>query len=372
MYLQSNSTITVSGTPNTGAINVSGLTNSGWSTVSPEGHAFNSGWSLIGNPYPSSVDLSASRNTNGFDNQIQLFIPTGQYKGTYQPRILGVSGNPVKLSAFQGFMVHKTAVGGTSTFPFLQSERTTTQDTAHRFHKTGIENSLSVNVSGNGYNDVTHVSFDANATDAFDAEFDANKFPSLSGQPTLYTTSTSNNNEWMSINTQGIFAKSAIVPMGFAAGVDGSYTITVSAADLATFDASVNIYLEDKQNSSNWINLRSNSSYTFTARATDNWNRFALHFEKAAAAGVTEVVASNTLNIFSTENKVLVDFTKLKNVDATIQVYNILGQELSNETHHSSDTYVKAIDNVEAAYVIVKVRMADGSVTGKKLFITKQ
>ena len=372
LYLQSNSTMTVLGTPNTGNISVSGLTNSGWSTVSPEGHPFNSGWSLIGNPYPSSLDMSGSRNANGFDNQIQVFIPTGSYKGTYQPRLLGVSGNPVKLSAFQGFMVHKTAVGGTSTFPIYQSERTTTQDTAHRFHKTGIENSLAVNVSGNGYNDVTHVEFNNNATDAFDPEFDANKFPSLNGQPTLYTTPTGNSNEWMSINTLGTFAKSAVVPMGFAAGVDGNYTFTVSVADLATFDASINIYLEDKQNPNNWINLRNNNSYAFAARSTDNWNRFLLHFEKSAAAGVTEVVANNNLNIFSTDNRVLVDFTKLKNVDATIQIFNILGQELSNETHRSSDTYVKAIENVDAAYVIVKVKMSDGSIVGKKLFIVNK
>jgi hypothetical protein len=370
LYLQSNSTVTVSGSPNTGNINVSGLTNSGWATVSPEGHPFNSGWSLVGNPYPSSLDLASSRLTNGFDNQIHIFVPTGNYKGTYQPYILGT--HPVKLSAFQGFMVHKTTVGGTSAFPFLQSERTTTQDTSHRFHKTGIENSLAVNVSGNGYNDVTHVEFNNNATDAFDPEFDANKFPSLNGQPTLYTTPTGNSNEWMSINTLGTFAKSAVVPMGFAAGVDGNYTFTVSVADLATFDASINIYLEDKQNPNNWINLRNNNSYAFAARSTDNWNRFLLHFEKSAAAGVTEVVANNNLNIFSTDNRVLVDFTKLKNVDATIQIFNILGQELSNETHRSSDTYVKAIENVDAAYVIVKVKMSDGSIVGKKLFITKQ
>ena len=370
LYLQSNSTVTVSGSPNTGNISVSGLTNSGWATVSPEGHPFNSGWSLVGNPYPSSLDLASSRLTNGFDNQIHIFVPSGNYKGTYQPYILGT--HPVKLSAFQGFMVHKTTIGGTSAFPFLQSERTTAQDTSHRFHKSGIENSLAINVSGNGYNDVTHVEFNSNATDAFDAEFDANKFPSLNGQPTLYTTPSGNANEWMGINVLGTFAKSAVVPMGFASGVDGNYTFTVSTADLATFDASINIYLEDKQNPNNWINLRTNNSYTFSARSTDNWNRFVLHFEKSAAAGITDVVANNNLNIFSADNRVLVDFTKLKNVDATIQIFNILGQELSNETYRSSDTYVKAIENVEAAYVIVKVRMADGSVVGKKLFITKQ
>ena len=159
--------------------------------------------------------------------------------------------------------------------------------------------------------------------------------------------------------------------MGFEAGADGSYTFSVSADDINTFDASVNIYLEDKQNPNNWINLRTNSSYTFTANATDARERFALHFEKTST-GVIEAAGSNSnLNIFSVENKVLVDFTKLKNVDASIQIYNIIGQELSNETHNTANIYSKTLENVEAAYVIVKVKMSNGEILGKKLFITK-
>ena len=368
IYLTSASKVTLTGTPNTGNINIAGLTNSNWSFHSPEGNNYNSGWSLVGNPYPSSLDMTTSPLGNGFDNQIQIFQPTGPFKGSYAPAILG--GRPIPIPAFQGFMIHKTATGGTATWQFLQSERTTGVGTGYSFRKTGDNNQLSVLVSGNGFNDITNVQFSDVATDGFDPEFDANKFASLHGQPTLYTLA-SGTDQWMGINVLGSFERSAIVPMGFSAGATGSFTFAVNNDDLATFDPSVNIYLEDKQNSNNWINLRNNSSYTFTASTTDAKERFVLHFEKTSTS-INEVVSSNSnLNIFSVENKVLVDFTKLKNVDATIQIYNILGQELSNETHHASSTYVKAVDNVEAAYVIVKVKMADGSVTGTKLFITK-
>lgn len=67
----------------------------------------------------------------------------------------------------------------------------------------------------------------------------------------------------------------------------------------------------------------------------------------------------------------MVDFTRLQTVDATIQVYGILGQQLSNEQHHTADIYSKTIDNVQAAYVIVTVRMSDGQITTKKVLLTK-
>ena len=76
------------------------------------------------------------------------------------------------------------------------------------------------------------------------------------------------------------------------------------------------------------------------------------------------------LNIYSFENRVTVDFSQFQNVDASIQIYNVLGQEISSDQYHNSDKYVKALD-LEAAYVIVRVRMADGSIASKKLFIHK-
>jgi hypothetical protein len=66
----------------------------------------------------------------------------------------------------------------------------------------------------------------------------------------------------------------------------------------------------------------------------------------------------------------MVDFSQYKNVDATIEIFNVLGQSLSTEEFHSPTTYVKALD-LDAAYVIVHVRMADGTTEAKKLFIHK-
>ena len=55
--------------------------------------------------------------------------------------------------------------------------------------------------------------------------------------------------------------------------------------------------------------------------------------------------------------------------DATVIIYDILGQEISNEKVVNNVVYQKEIDNIEAAYMIVMVRN-DQEITTKKVLIT--
>jgi hypothetical protein len=87
--------------------------------------------------------------------------------------------------------------------------------------------------------------------------------------------------------------------------------------------------------------------------------------------GISTIPTDQTLRIYSYLNNVMVDFSQYKTVDATIRIYDIIGQELSNESYHSPDTYVKVLNDVDAAYIIVSVKMSDGQIISKKLFISK-
>ncbi len=60
---------------------------------------------------------------------------------------------------------------------------------------------------------------------------------------------------------------------------------------------------------------------------------------------------------------------KQKTVNAEIEIYNIIGQALVKEKFGRSSIYSRSLDNLEAAYVIVRV-MNEDKVTTKKLFIT--
>ena len=125
--------------------------------------------------------------------------------------------------------------------------------------------------------DITTVSFNPSATNSFDAAYDANKQDGSAGHPTLYTFFP-NATTWYAINTVPSLTQTATVPMGLRPNNNGTMTITPQGIE--TFDATTYILLEDKLTGT-WQNLR-DGAYTFTTTATDNQQRFALHFSPPA------------------------------------------------------------------------------------------
>jgi surface protein len=269
-----------------------GNTNSGWTNTTLQGRTQNAGWALVGNPYLSTIDL-ASKTATGFDNQAQVWQTSGPYTGTYQPVIMG--GGSAFVAPFQGFMVHKTAVGGSSTFGVTRNECVNSTST---FYKTGNGNgTLSLKVSGNGFNDITKLTFDDQATNQFDIVMDANKLPGRLTQPMI---ATNVNNISYSINNLASIETNPSVPVMFMAGTNGNYTITVD--DINTFDPTVMIYLEDKVTNAPWIDLRQNNVYTFAGTTAQTKDRFELHFGPAAFA-VAKAADCNSLGAIALEQE---------------------------------------------------------------------
>jgi hypothetical protein len=515
-------TYDLSGAANTGNIAVPGLDNSNWSTLSAEGNTFTSGWHLLGNPYPSPVDLSVNHAvTEGFDAQLQVWMPSGPWQGTWDARLMGVDA---QVASSQGFQVHNSNVGTPQTFTFTNAERVRTSVSNPAFFQMPNQSALNLIVESNaGRRDRTRVYFNSDATANFDQLYDADKLISTQGAPTVYTWMATAPERRMGINTLTDINTTSTVPMAFLAGTDGTFTIT--AEGINTFDPTSYIILEDVQ-AGVMHNLR-NGNYTFTSTTNDARNRFVLHFTPAAEVNATASSCSNdgaitvtqagsavwnysvtntqgtilssgvvnqttpatvnnlsagvytltladnngytvvkniqvtgsasinptfvapatatvgqdvtfnntttdavnyewnmgdgtvitgianptysyntagqytvtltvvsangcsntisqlvtvgaatgianvgegTLNIYGAGNKVYVDFSKLKGVEATIEIYNVIGQNLSTEKFGKSTIYAKEIKNLDAAYVIVKV-LNNGEITTKRVFI---
>jgi len=89
----------------------------------------------------------------------------------------------------------------------------------------------------------------------------------------------------------------------------------------------------------------------------------------AGATGINNLNGTNGLNIWSHDNRIYVDFTALQAVDATVIIYDILGQQISNEKVTNNLVYQREINNIEAAYMIVMVKEGE-KITTKKVFIS--
>jgi PKD repeat protein len=250
------------------SITVPSLTNSGWAShTTLQGRPQSSGWNLVGNPFLAYLDLSTHA---GFDNQVQVWMTNGPYTGTYQPLLMG-SGT-ANIAPFQAFMIHRT--NGSGNFVFNETECTNTPSSTN-FYKAN-DNELKVNVSGNGFSDKTLIAFNADASNGFDPVFDANKFHSKLGQPTLYTLA---GTEHLAIDVLPSLTTTAAVPLSFEPGTNGAFTFTFD--NVSAFDPTSFIYLEDKKVGGNWLDIRANNNYNFNALKNDNWDRFMLHFTPA-------------------------------------------------------------------------------------------
>ncbi|MDB5282796.1 MAG: C-terminal target protein [Bacteroidota bacterium] len=88
----------------------------------------------------------------------------------------------------------------------------------------------------------------------------------------------------------------------------------------------------------------------------------------SSTSGFNTITGSKGIGIWSNGNKVFVDFRQQQKVDAVVTIYNVLGQQISNEKFNSNMLYQKEIGNIEAAYFTVSVK-DNNQVTTKKVFV---
>jgi hypothetical protein len=227
-----------------------------------------------GNPNPLN-DMPA-----GFDKQIQFYITgNSNLTGSYQTYNVAING-AADIALGQGFWVRVTTPGTTPAWTLGQGHRTTQSPTYFDVNPQ-IESHLKVNVSGNGFADLSNIYFVNGAESGLDI-YDGNKWSSATGQPTLYTKA---GEEVMGINSLPSLSETMVVPMGLTPGANGNFTFTFE--DIASFPQTAMIYLEDlKLGTMN--NLRDNATYEFAANLNDNPDRFMLHFQPGLQAEVAD------------------------------------------------------------------------------------
>ncbi len=354
---------------------LTGLKNSNWTneTVQSISQPFNivSGWHLLANPFLAPLNMAATLSSNpGFDDAC-VYDESGIYRPLIIPAIYNFSNSGVVnagyLAPFQAVMVHRglgapvtqtPTLLGSASFTFDKNNCAATQSPV--FYKQTNGAGLAIQVTGNGHTDYTYCGYSSDATSDFEVGFDSRKITSDAGVPTLYT---KNNDVFMAINTYHSIEETPSIDLGIWPGVNGNFTLTFAGID--NFDISTVIILEDKANGQ-LTDLRANNNYSFTQTLADNPDRFVIHFSELVISGVNHV-AADQFKMFSSGNTLYVDFSNMENVNATIDIYNVLGQQISSEKFGSSGIYSKLMSSF-TGYVMVKT-VNGGVVRTGKFFI---
>jgi hypothetical protein len=344
-YLNGNATFALTGTPNQGASYSTSTTRGTWSTTTTlQGNSYQSGWNLVGNPFLSTVNLATKA---GIDNDVKVYNTTGPYQGTYSTLFAG-SGTAF-IAPYQGFYVRNSAAGA-GTYSIDKSECV---NTAATFNKNG-EQVVQLIVEGNGYADKTNIAFETAATANYDNGFDAVKFLSRGGQPTIYTMIDDVKAEYNILNN---ITETPSVDVYFQPGTNGNFTLSFN--DMSNLPANTKVVLEDKQLNT-FTPITATTKYNFTATTQDSKNRFTLLFTEEAAPTSIDKTTENTPDIYISNHQLFVNTQTLNNEVKSITVFNVLGQtEFTNAA--SNGLFVKSLENLNTGVLIVKVEFKNGT-----------
>jgi len=305
------------------------------------------GYNLIGNPYPSGLDIHGF-NTWGNNMDASIWVWDGsQY--LFQNSMFGNLG--WYIAPKQAFMVKANNVAPSFVIP------ATAKSFSGTFLKSTVADLLKLQVNGNNYSDAAYINFNSNATNDYDGQFDVEKLFGIEAAPQLYSTITGKN---LSINTLPSLNGNVVVPMSLKVGANGTYTI--NASEMNSFASGTSIYLEDLKTGS-FTNLKQQPVYTFTANVSDNSDRFRIHF--AAPNGIAENGNGN-IRIYSNDNVIYVNNLANENIKEIV-VMNVLGQQLLSKQSVNRTLNTITMD-VASAYYVVKV-VTENKVYTQKVYV---
>ena len=344
-------------------------------------------WNLIGNPYPSALDVVSTGGFLDANPQIEGFVkiwthtqlPTNTVDPFYQNFVsnyyvsdystynrTGLTSGPgdYKVGSGQGFMVLMDAgAATTSSVTFNNSMRSRTFAN-NQFYKSANAN---INKKSRIWIDLvsptettrTLVGYVEGATQGLDDMFDA--YTDYKPAQNFY--SIINDNPYIIQGRTLPFDVNDRVPMGIKIPTNGTYTIAIAAVDGLFSGNTQTIYIEDKL--LNTINDVTNSPYQFTATQGTINDRFVLRYTNQALSNPDNNLLENSVSVFSSNNEIKIN-SSLENIkDYTI--YNVLGQTLASKNNVNANQSVEnsILKNNQA--LIVKVTLENGQTVTKKI-----
>jgi hypothetical protein len=351
------------------------LNNGNISVPVTRGSAGESGWNLVGNPYPSPIDWTTVYNLTGNNTIVSPFIwrriATGQYTGTFdyyqQGTPAGTNGGTTQIQSSQGFFVRATTNGNLT---MNNTMRVTSGYANPQFFrteesKTELEGFLRLELKNSRIGDGTIINFNSKATEKIDANFDMEKIMlNSSNVPNFYTR---NENKRIAINGLPPLAEERIIPLFFITFESGQHTI--SASHIANFKENVMVILEDK--TLGILHDLQAKPYVFTTNANNGAenNRFQLRLMPNMSFNIDEWAS---INIFPnpTQNDLQIKLLSKQEGNLKVNIYDATGRMvLSDEIEKTRDIMEGKynISDFKQGIYIVELQQGNNKMTKKIL-----
>lgn len=322
---------------------------------------FNDNYNLVGNPYPSSINvldfLTLNTNIEGavrlwtHNTPLSSAIPNpfyGSFAANYTPNDyityngLGTVSGPAGFNGYiaggQGFLVNMNDGAATTqnitfnnslrsrAYNNSQFYRTASNATSSELekHRIWLDISNQSNIS-----DRTLIGYVESATPGKDRLFDA----ITSVMPSFLKIYTLVEQDKLTIQGRPLpFDVNDRVSLGVNVPTAGNYTIAIAAID-GMFNGNQIIYLEDLQ--LNVIHNLKNAPYSFTAtNGGEINNRFVVRYTNETLSNNDEV-ANNQIIVFNNQNGININLNGIESNE--IVIHDVLGRVLYQNTNNNQN-----------------------------------
>lgn len=356
-------------------------------------------WNLIGNPYPSAIDVDLfftenNLTSNPTDGKLtgtiylwsQNTAPTSTANGnqplnfsnsdyaTINGTMETVGGDGITPNRYipsgQGFFVlyDDAAASATGTVKFTNSMRVSGNNNQFfRVSSTNNPNKIWLRLTSDiGLNNQIGIGYVEGATSQNDGGFyDAKKTGAVMNSLAFYSVIPGDNNKFV---IQGKATSDLnideVIPLGFLTNIDVATIYTISIDNLeGDFLSSNPIYLKDNLTST--IHDLTTSDYNFTSNVGEFNNRFEIVFNNASLGIDNKETTLNNLSIIELENDNVMFKVGHNLKIKSIEIFDTLGKIIySFKGDNYSETF--NLKNLNENLYIAKVTLNNGQTITKK------
>ncbi|WP_179019675.1 PQQ-dependent sugar dehydrogenase [Winogradskyella forsetii] len=331
----------------------------------------NSGWNLIGNPYPSYIDFDTffAQNSSQLDGGSYQAIYGYDGDASNGWTVLNNATTGQLIAPGQGFLVKSKSLGGQISFtPVMRASGTSDDFIAGR--SSNMAHFGYIKLKANTTNSVNEYStdfyFNSNATQGLDPGYDAALYGSSPPAFSIYS--------YLVENDSGIpftiqaLSDTALNNVTVALGINASQgqelTISIFETDLPD---SIDVYLEDTLN--NTFTLLNSGDYTFTADTNlSGAGRFYLRFEGDALS--VNNPSFDNLKISANQINRTVEITGQLEEKTSFKLFDIHGRViLSTPLDITSTQQLVDVRHLNSGIYIVELTNTSGEKRIQKLII---
>jgi hypothetical protein len=343
-------TLDMVGAVNTGNVSVPIVTGGSGSTA---------GFNMVGNPYPSPVDIGAVLTAAGANVGTTFYLRNPQL-GTY------ITVNPIPASyiipAYTSFFV-KANTG--SNLSFTEANKNVCTSCATLFRTSSATNNVQLKVLNNG---VEYDNLSLNIDNSYNNNYDANDAIKLLNDGfSLYALTADKQKLAASYGN----ANDSILPLGIVLPkAYGIQTYTIKASDY-TVDASVKMYLHDKFTNTYTL-LQQDATYNLTIDPQDaaqvGENRLEIVLAKAKPVTVAPTTAASVI-VTTSSNQCVVRYSNTQVANTTIRVVSASGVVVHtiNAGMQQQGQATFYTNSLAKGLYVVEVQMGETTVTKKMI-----